>query len=156
MKNNVLIRDYQPKDKAKILHLLRLNTPQYFAPAEENDLVFYLENEIEHYFVLEYANAIIGCGGINFSEDKTRGKISWDIMHPDFQGKSLGRLLLDYRLEKLKTFPDLQSISVRTSQLAYSFYEKSGFQLVEKIPDYWAQGFDLYRMEYVEKKPATN
>ena len=62
--------------------------------------------------------------GINFAENKTIGKISWDIIHPDFQGKSLGTKLLKYRIEVLKTIPGIQKITVRTLQVAYKFYEK--------------------------------
>ena len=67
---------------------------------------------------------VVGCGRINFAENKTIWKISWDIIHPDFQGKSLGTKLLKYRIEVLKTIPGIQKITVRTLQVAYKFYEK--------------------------------
>ena len=146
MNEKTIIRKYNEADKEKVISLLRLNTPKYFSPVEEKDLIFYIENEIEQYFVVEYENKIIGCGGFNFSEDLTVGKISWDIFHPDYQGKGIGSLLLNFRIEKLKELVSLQTISVRTSQLAYKFYEKNGFELKEIIKDYWAEGFDMYRM----------
>ena len=40
------IRTYQPEDKHHVLHLLRLNTPNYFAPEEETDLIFYLNTNL--------------------------------------------------------------------------------------------------------------
>ena len=43
-------------------------------------------------------------------------------------------------------------ITVRTSQLAFGFYEKRGFELKGIEKDYWAEGFDLYRMEYVRRE----
>jgi ribosomal-protein-alanine N-acetyltransferase len=146
--DQVVIREYLQEDKAAVLNLLRLNTPAYFSPEEETDLLFYLDNEIEYYFVLEFERVLVGCGGFNFSGDETNGKISWDIFHPDHQGKSLGSLLLNYRIDKLKEFQALKTITVRTSQLVYRFYEKQDFELVEVIKDYWAKGFDLYRMNY--------
>lgn len=149
MKDKIVIREYNDKDKIAILNLLRLNTPHYFSPEEEKDLIHYLDNEIEYYYVLEFESSIVGCGGFNFSGDVTQGKISWDIFHPTYQGKSLGSLLLNYRIKELKKFKDLKMISVRTSQLAYKFYEKQGFKLLEIVKDYWAEGFDLYRMEYI-------
>ena len=38
-------------------------------------------------------------------------------------------------------------IEVRTSQFADKFYEQFGFVTKEVINDYWAKGFDLYRMD---------
>jgi N-acetylglutamate synthase-like GNAT family acetyltransferase len=147
-KRQPIIREYKNSDKEAVLGLLRSNTPVYFSAEEESDLVHYLENEIEHYFVLEINGQVIGSGGFNFSGDKTRGKISWDMLHPDFHGKSFGSMLLNYRIEKLQEFKEVQKIIVRTSQLAYLFYEKRGFRLLETVEDHWAKGFHLYLMEY--------
>lgn len=147
---DITIREYREQDKESVLNLLRLNTPMYFSPEEEKDLTFYLENETEYYFVVEINGEVIGCGGFNFSGDNRIGKISWDILHPGFQGKSLGSMLLNYRIERLKEFNDIQKITVRTSQLVYKFYEKSGFKLLEIVPDYWAKGYHLYKMEYTK------
>ncbi len=69
-------------------------------------------------------------------------------MHPDYQGKSLGKKLLRYRIEVLKAIPSIKKITVRTSQLAYKFYEKQGFTLNEIKRNYWADGFDMYSMQY--------
>jgi len=43
-------------------------------------------------------------------------------------------------------------MTVRTSQFVYGFYEKHGFELKKVVKNYWAQGFDLYDMEYKEKR----
>jgi ribosomal protein S18 acetylase RimI-like enzyme len=146
---DILIREYKDADKQSLIDILRHNTPQYFSPEEERDLSHYLENEIEYYFVLELNKQVVGAGGFNFSGDETTGKISWDIIHPDFQGKSLGSTLLKYRIEKLKAFASVEQITVRTSQLVYQFYEKSGFELIEIVENYWAKGYHLYKMRYV-------
>ena len=148
MNNSITIREYKSIDKSTVINLIKLNTPKYFAPEEENDFSNYLDNERELYYVLLFNEKIVGCGGINFAENKTIGKISWDILHPQYQGKSLGSQLLKYRIEKIKVIDSIQKITVRTSQLAYKFYEKQGFELNEVKEDYWAKGFDLYRMEY--------
>ena len=148
MNNSITIREYKSIDKSTVINLIKLNTPKYFAPEEENDFSNYLDNERELYYVLLFNEKIVGCGGINFAENKTIGKISWDILHPQYQGKSLGSQLLKYRIEKIKVIDSIQKITVRTSQLAYKFYEKQGFELNKVKEDYWAKGFDLYRMEY--------
>ncbi|MFB9864764.1 GNAT family N-acetyltransferase [Rufibacter immobilis] len=145
---NVGIRVYKVVDKPLVLHLLRLNTPTYFAPEEEKDLLHYLAHEVEEYYVLECDGEVVGCGGVNYDQNRTIGKISWDILHPEHQGKGLGSLLLLYRIKNLREQPQIKQITVRTSQLVYLFYEKHGFQLRQITRDYWSPGFDLYHMEY--------
>ena len=152
MNNSITIREYKSIDKSSVMNLIRFNTPEYFAPEEENDFSNYLDNERELYYVLLFNEKIVGCGGINFAENKTIGKISWDILHPEYQGKSLGTRLLEYRIEKLESIKSVQKITVRTSQVAYQFYEKQGFELKEIKKDYWAKGFDMYKMEYLYPK----
>lgn len=142
-----MIRPYHPSDKNELLVLLRLNTPAYFALSEENDFIDYLEKEVEDYFVLEENGKIVGCGGINYWENGTVARISWDIVHPDFQGKGIGKKLTLFRIEEIKKNPTVKSIIVRTSQLAFKFYEKVGFELKKIEKDYWAEGFDLYEMK---------
>jgi len=154
--NLITIREYELNDKDEVLNLIRLNTPEYFAVDEEKDLKRYLENEIELYYVLIYDEKIVGCGGVNFTDDKTIGKISWDIIHPDYQGKSLGTKLLKHRIDKLHSIDSVQKITVRTSQVAYKFYEKQGFELFEIKKDYWADGFDMYNMEYKDSENRLN
>ncbi len=148
MDNLIMIREYKSIDKNAVLELIRLNIPKYFASSEEDDFSRYLDSEIELYYVLLFDKKLVGCGGINFSDNRMTGKISWDILHPEYQGKSLGTYLLKYRIKKLKSIDSVQRITVRTSQLAYKFYEKRGFELLEVKKDYWARGFDMYRMEY--------
>jgi ribosomal protein S18 acetylase RimI-like enzyme len=148
LKNEFKIREYKTEDKYQIINLLRLNSPKYFALEEETDLIYYLNNEIEIYYVVELDATIIGSGGINFTENNTIAKISWDILHPKYQGKSIGAQLLKHRIDRLKLDENLKKIVVRTSQLAYKFYEKQGFYLVEVKKDYWAKDFDMYVMEY--------
>ena len=146
--DRVTVRAYEPGDKEAVLGLIRLNTPEYFAPAEEADFDRYLEREREWYEVLLCDGRIVCCGGVNFADHGTTARISWDIVHPDYQGRSLGTRLLSHRLERLRSVGTVRRITVRTSQLAYGFYEKHGFELREMQKDYWAEGLDMYRMEY--------
>lgn len=143
----MIIRKFQTPDTPRLLELLRLNTPDYFSESEEDDFVYYLKHEIEHYFVLLVDDKITGCGGFNLSEDQQTGKISWDIFHPEIQGKGFGTALTNYRIERMKEIDSIKKISVRTSQLVYPFYAKFGLELKEIVKDYWAAGFDLYRLE---------
>ena len=127
MDSHIIIREYCPTDRNDVMNLIRLNIPKYFAVKEEADLGRYLDEEVELYYVLLFA---------------------WDIVHPAYQGKSLGTKLLNHRIEKLRNISSIKKIIVRTSQLVYKFYEKQGFVLLEVKKDYWADGLDMYKMEY--------
>ena len=148
MIENVLIREYHVQDKGAILEIFRLNTPEFFAASEEKDLIYYLDHEIEYYYIIEKESQVVGCGGFNLVKDDNLAKISWDILYPDYQGLSLGSLLLNHRIKKIKGLDINKKITVRTSQLVYKFYEKNGFKLTNIVKDYWAAGFDLYEMKY--------
>ena len=141
-----MIRRYKDRDKKELLALLKLNIPQYFASSEESDFVEYLDNYVEDYFVVEDGGSIIGSGGLNYFPDDAIARISWDIIHPDHQGKGIGRQLVQHRLELLQNNPEVNTAVVRTTQLVYRFYEKMGFMLVKTKKDFWAKGFDLYQM----------
>lgn len=141
------IRSYTASDNNALLELLRLNTPEYFAPEEEPDFIEYLAHRIDRYFVAETDGRIIGCGGVNLTDNGKTARISWDIVHPESHGTGVGRALLQFRIEQIRAIPGIERISVRTSQLAYRFYERFGFEVRETVADYWAEGFDLYHME---------
>jgi [ribosomal protein S18]-alanine N-acetyltransferase len=143
-----ILRPYNPNDKPQVLALLALNTPTYFAESEAADLDHYLDREIELYFVIEIDAQIRACGGINYDKTSQKGILSWDIVHPDFQGKSLGSQLVRHRVDLLRNDSEIRHIQVRTSQHVYLFYAKMGFRVQQVIPNYWADGFDLYDMSF--------
>lgn len=141
------IRPYISSDKAAVLQLFDLNTPQYFNKTERAGLVHYLDNETEDYFVVEEQDEIVGAGGINYEPQAKSAVISWDIIKPSQQGKGIGRKLTQHRIQHINTKPDIEKIIVRTSQHTDKFYKKMGFKLLKVEKDYWAEGFDLYWME---------
>ncbi len=141
-----MIKAYSPEHKLDLIHLIRLNTPRYFDVSEENELIKYLDSETEDYYIVERDGKIIGCGGINYEPDKNSAVISWDIIHPDHQGKGIGKELLDFRINKIKEMKEYVQVIVRTSQFTFKFYEKAGFKLNEIVNNYWAKGIDLYYM----------
>jgi [ribosomal protein S18]-alanine N-acetyltransferase len=141
-----LIRRYTATDKQSLLEILRLNTPQYFAPEEEADFVTYLDQLAEHYYVVEEAGKIVGSGGFNFLDNETWVRISWDLIHPEYQGRGIGKALTTFRIAEIKQKPTVRLIQVRTTQLVYPFYQKLGFELEKVEKDFWAKGFDLYQL----------
>ncbi len=145
------IRPFISNDTKAVVQLLKNNTPKYFAPSEEKDLLHYLDSERDDYYVIEEDGVVLGAGGINYFPEQKRARISWDIVNPDVQGKGLGRKLLEFRIDRINKNPSIDVIEVRTSQIAFRFYEKHGFELKSIEKDYWAIGFDLYRMTLENK-----
>lgn len=144
----VIVRAYEVRDRDVVLNIMQENIPVYFAQDEKEDLKYYLDFEIEQFFVLEVDNKIVACGGINLELKENRGVISWDMVLPSEQGKGYGRKLLEHRIAILKNMEAISLITVRTSQLTYLFYQKNGFILNQIVKDYWAKDFDLYSMEF--------
>src|SRR5690606_26260449 len=144
----IRIRKYHISDKPELMEILQMNIPQYFAETEIKDFDHYLDSAIEQYFVIEINDKIVGSGGINFEKTSKTGKLSWDIINPNFQGKGLGTDLLKHRIALLHSMPDVEKITVRASQFAFQFYEKNGFVLEKTQKDFWAKGFDMYKMIY--------
>ncbi len=140
------IKRYTSQNKKEVINLLKLNTPNFFDPSEEQDFSNYLDNEVEDYFVIEENSKIIGAGGINYFPDEKIARISWDIIAPDSQGKGIGKKLTEFRINHLKENLFVNKIVIRTSQFVYKFYEKMGFKLEIIEKDYWAENFDLYQM----------
>ena len=140
------IRNYQTADNEQIIELLQLNTPKYFSVDEEKDLVDYLANHASNYYVVEIEGKLVGCGGFNLSNEGKLARISWDIIHPLSQGKGVGIALTIYRIEKIKEIKTVETLSVRTSQLVYKFYQKFGLKITENVKDHWGAGLDLYTL----------
>ncbi|MFT2010256.1 GNAT family N-acetyltransferase [Pontibacter sp. 13R65] len=149
-----MIRPYETKDRESLVALLQLNIPEFFDASEVEDFVVYLEQDAQNYFVLEEAGRIIGSGGYNWFDGGATARISWDIIHPDFQGKGLGKTLTIFRINEIKKNPVVRLVVVRTSQLVFLFYQKLGFKLEKIEKDFWAKGFDLYQLRLEIPEPA--
>ncbi|MEQ9593652.1 MAG: GNAT family N-acetyltransferase [Cyclobacteriaceae bacterium] len=141
------IRPYKDADRDEVLRVFRMNIPEFFDPNEEEDLTNYLREFSSTYFVMLDGDKIIGCGGHHFEKDGTTGRLSWDFFDPNYKGKGLGRAMISHCLEEIRKKPELKKIAVRTSQLAYRFYAKFGFETVKEEKDYWGPGLHLYLME---------
>ena len=142
-----MIREYSESDKPAVIKLLQLNSPEYFDPSEAVDFTDYLDNYREDYFVVLRKSKIVGAGGINYFTDEKTARISWDMIHPEYQGEGVGKELIQYRIGLIKaSSKNIELIVVRTSQLTYKFYKKMGFVLDKIEKDFWAKDFDLYQM----------
>lgn len=148
-----MVRKYLVTDRMELVNLLRLNTPAFFDYSEEKEFNHYLENDSGNYFVVEHSGVIVGCGGINYGfNGGSTVRLSWDLIHPDYQGKGFGKMLVLYRLNEIKKNNHVRFVVVRTTQFVHGFYEKLGFVLERTQRDFWAKSFDLYQMTLDLKK----
>ena len=70
-----MIRVYEATDQPRLLELLRVNTPAYFAPKEEADFIRYLSIHQEEHFVWEEEGIVLACGGGNWYPDSDHGRV---------------------------------------------------------------------------------
>jgi ribosomal protein S18 acetylase RimI-like enzyme len=144
-----MIRAYKKTDKEKLLEVFKLNAPQYFDPKEVQDFDDYLENYPETYFTIEHNGEVVGGTGYYFKEEDNSGRITWIFFHPESAGMGFGRQSVEYCLNIFKQDKRIKKSVVTTSQLAFHFFEKFGYQLIYTEKDHWGEGLDLYLMEKI-------
>lgn len=153
---DIHIAAFIPTEINALMDLFNANSPKYFALSERNDFERYLKNEVEDYFTVYAKHKIVGCGGMNYKNNRKVAILSWDIIHPAYQKRGIGSRLLQHRLQIIQQEPGIERISIRTSQMTESFYAKNGFRETQRIANYWAPGFDLVEMHYFGYGRAAN
>lgn len=141
-----VIRPYRTEDKISLIEIFKRNIPQYFDPTELKGFEEYIDQFGDTYLTVEENGLIIGGTGYQISNEKTVGSITWIFFLPDKTGKGIGKKAVEHCLTILKSNPNIQTVTVRTSQLVYPFFEKLGFRLINIEKDYWAPGLDLCLM----------
>lgn len=142
-----MLLPYTPKDKLTLIELFNLNVPVYFAPHELGEFLTYLEIKNETYLCIYHENKIVGGVGYDYKEEDKSGRINWIFLHPNCKAKGLGRQAVKFCITKLTKDKRVEKLVVRTSQLAYKFFEHFNYKLIKIEKDYWATGLDLYLME---------
>jgi len=141
----MLIIPYSEDHKERLREIFRENTPTFYAPEEEGDFLAFLKRNNNEYFTIKSLNDIAGGGGYTFDGDKAR--LIWNMIDPKYRGQGLGKGLLNFCLEKLKQSRLTTIVDVWTSEHAQPFYEKFGFEVLEKRKDFRGLGSDLYHMQ---------
>lgn len=140
------IRPYRPDDLEPLLTVFRKNVPDAFAPNEVGEYADFLRVNSDPYFVADLSGLVVGACGHYSKQDGRDWHICWIFSDPDHKGSGIGTALLTHNLDAIRSQPGIQIITCRTSQVAYRFFKKFGFQLDYTTPDFWAPGLDLYFM----------
>ena len=128
MKKEIIIRKFDPADKAeviKIWELCRLIVP---GNNPEKDIELKTEFQPDLFFVAELDGIITGT--VMTGYDGHRGWLNYLGVHPDHRGSGFGRKLVEFSIQKLKELgcPKL-NLQVRNSNSGViDFYSKLGFQ----------------------------
>ena len=142
-----MIRPYKKSDKDLLIEVFKLNTPKYFDVKEVEDFEMYLEKNHRTYFTFEINNEIVGGTGINIDENNKTGQVTWIFFAPSHSRKGLGKLSVEHCLNILKKNKSVDDIIVTTSQYAFKFFEKFGFETNRIEKDHWGEGLHLYDMK---------
>ncbi len=87
------------------------------------------EEDGEHFAVFN-AHLIIAVGRLD-QLDSSTGQVRFMAVMPSFQGKQIGRLLMDAIMKRCEE-KKLPVVILHAREIAIPFYERLGFQLVEK------------------------
>jgi N-acetylglutamate synthase-like GNAT family acetyltransferase len=150
------IRNYQAQDKESCLLAFKTNVPTYFTDEEISDFSTFLERLGNasalntSYFVVEWNQNVIGCGGFGDKDDCGIISLCWGLISENYHKKGFGKALLLHRLNALKSlYPGLPLV-MDTTQHSYLFFEKYGFQTIKITENFYATGLHRYDMSWQE------
>ena len=124
-----MIRPYTPANKEYLTEAFAQNIPLNFAEHELAEFCTYLDAYAGTYLVIEHEGNVIGGLGYEVQEADRSGRINWMFIHPGFTGKGYGKEAALYCINQLKQDHRVERLVVRTSQLAFPFFKKLGYQL---------------------------
>ena len=143
-------RSYEAADRVACLALLDANTPEFFGANERPDFEKFLDDLPGPYLVLVDGNRVIGCGGYHIEPEISEGcriaRTTWGMVHPDYKGLGLGKLLFTHRRELIKASGEADRIRVLTSQYIAPFFTKLDFYEIRREKDVFAEGIDLVEL----------
>ncbi|SFN22849.1 Acetyltransferase (GNAT) domain-containing protein [Chitinophaga sp. YR627] len=127
------------------------NVPDYFTSAEIVQFEDWLDKMSEermywHYYVVLSEDSLIGCGGFVYEEKLSRVTFAWGLVHRNFHKQGMGKLLLQYRLDRIRTLYPGADIILDTTQFSYTFFEQYGFVTVKYTEDGYTTGMHRYDM----------
>jgi len=153
----MIIRPYIPSDAVKCRELLMSNIPKYFVMddlkgfdnwfnALDNDTMPHSGAEAIYFYILEIGKEIIGCAGFYLMKGENKAQLSWGIVHAAHHNKGYGRLLFDYRVNKIHEIAPERQVTLWTSQHTFNYFEKLGMKVDSIESNGLKNGYDKYVM----------
>lgn len=109
--------------------------------------------EKQHQFLLLYdARRPIGFASYSTTDEPGIYKLQKIYLHGDYQGKGVGKFLLEGVIERVKAAnATVLELDVKRDNKARFFYEKQGFTILKEKDTYI--GNDYWMRDYVMRKP---
>ena len=143
----MILREYQPSDRAACLAVMRSNVPPYFGEDELPEFETFLDASPCPYYVLDaVAEGVIGMGGQFLRKEPRSGGIAYGLITRSWHGQGFGEFLLLFRLERLLRMGPVDQVLVNTSQHTEGFFTRMGFETAATRKDYYAAGIDRVEM----------
>ncbi|WP_264529288.1 GNAT family N-acetyltransferase [Flavobacterium sp. N502540] len=145
------IREYLSSDYNDCIEAFKSNVPDYFASKEVQDFENFLERiekgkDNVRFFVVQYNQKVIGCGGFADMNDDSLFALAWGLIHKDFHGRGFGEKLLQHRIEQIRQINPEFSLIIDTTQYVKGFFEKHGFRTTKVTNDYYTIGMHRHDM----------
>ena len=103
-----------------------------------------LEQSSINAFIEDESGQIIACGRLQENENKV-GQIRFMAVHDSYQGKGLGKLIVDFLEHKGREL-NLKIIELQARENAVEFYKRCGYAIKQKSFLLWNQ-IQHYLME---------
>jgi [ribosomal protein S18]-alanine N-acetyltransferase len=139
------LRQFRPSDLQRVYELACTSLSENYNPTLFIDLYVYWP---EGFVVLEHEGRILGFV-FSILLSRSDARILMLAVDPQMRGRGLGTVLYrEFRREcGLKGIRHI-TLEVRVSNnVAIHFYQKLGFQVTGRVPRYYSNGEDAFRMD---------
>jgi hypothetical protein len=145
-------RQYETADLDACLAVFDSNVPTAFLPHEREDFEGYLLASADPYYVVACGDEIVACGGTAVEDNGATGVLCWGIVRKDRHRQGIGEYFVRWRIARLALVPSIAAIRIETIEQNLGFFQRLGFLTFEHTPDFYAPGWDRYRMRYQVKR----
>jgi predicted GNAT family N-acyltransferase len=141
------VRDYIPADHAACMAVFDSNVPDFFLLGERTEFSAFLGVPTGPYLLVEArTGAVVACGGHAIEPGTGNARLCWGMVRHDLHGTGLGGMLLETRLNRIRSEGLAAVVELGTTQNTYPFFERYGFHTVSVEPDGYGPGLDRYEM----------
>lgn len=142
-------RPYAASDFSSCLSIFDSNVPAYFAPAEREQFVQFLQTRdpLRYLYFVSIANgAVVACHGLELDAKNRKGSFVWGMVDRALHGRGIGTSMTLERIKIAKATPDIDEVVLSTSQHTHRFYARHGFVVTKITPGGFGAGLDCYDM----------